>query len=226
MLIDLPEDWHDLLSQELNQTYFEHLSRFVDEQRGETEICPPEPDVFNAFKYTSVAATNVVFLGQDPYHGHGQAHGLCFSVSPGTPPPPSLINIFKELRDDIGCSIPNNGCLIPWARQGCLMLNSVLTVREGEANSHKYKGWEKFTDAVLRNIHDSRDRLVFVLWGNSAIKRGSMIDRRKHAVIQSAHPSPLSAHAGFLGSRPFSAVNRALAAGGKPTVEWQLPDLT
>jgi uracil-DNA glycosylase len=166
----------------------------------------------------------VLILGQDPYHDEGQAHGLCFSVRPGVPKPPSLNNILRELSDDIGCSTPNNGCLLPWARQGVLLLNAVLTVRAHEPNSHKNRGWERFTDAIIQAVSDNPSPVVFVLWGAYAQKKIELIDASRHSVVQSVHPSPLSARRGFFGSRPFSAVNEALQASGGSIIDWRLPD--
>jgi uracil-DNA glycosylase len=166
----------------------------------------------------------VLILGQDPYHGPGQAHGLCFSVKRGVPQPPSLVNIFKELHDDLGCAIPSHGNLEHWARQGVLLLNAVLTVRANVANSHKDRGWEQFTDAVIKAVNAKPDRVVFVLWGAYARAKKMLIDRTRHVVIESAHPSPLSASNGFFGSRPFSQINAALREAGKPEIDWQIPD--
>jgi len=168
---------------------------------------------------------SVLLLGQDPYHGEGQAHGLSFSVRPGVRVPGSLSNIYKELRDDVGFKIPNNGHLAPWAEQGVLLLNAVLTVRAGEPNSHKGKGWETFTDAVIRKVSEKAEPVVFVLWGKYAQKKVALIDAGRHAVVQCAHPSPLAARQGFFGCRPFSAVNKALKAAGRPEIDWQLPNL-
>ncbi|HEX5690728.1 MAG TPA: uracil-DNA glycosylase, partial [Roseiflexaceae bacterium] len=168
---------------------------------------------------------SVLLLGQDPYHDHNQAHGLCFSVRPGIRPPPSLANMFKELKDDLGCRVPNNGYLVPWAEQGILMLNAVLTVRAHTPNSHKGKGWERFTDAIIRAVSANDQRVVFVLWGGYAQKKLALIDAERHVVIQSAHPSPLSARNGFFGSQPFSRINAELRAAGRPEIDWQIPDL-
>jgi uracil-DNA glycosylase len=181
--------------------------------------------VFTALKLTPYADTNVFILGQDPYHDDNQAHGLAFSVRPGVPPPPSLLNIFKEMKTDVGARLPNNGYLVPWAEQGVLLLNAVLTVRAHQANSHKGKGWEKFTDAVIRAVNDKEDPVVFVLWGGYARMKKALIDADRHTILESAHPSPLSARNGFFGSRPFSKTNAALKAAGKPQVVWELPDL-
>ncbi len=225
MLVDLPSSWHTVLTDELAQPYFQKLAAFVDAEREQHEVFPPEQNVFNALKTTPLEHVNVLLLGQDPYHNDGQAHGLCFSVRPGVQPPPSLVNMFKELRDDLGYPVPNNGYLQPWAEQGVLMLNAVLTVRAHEANSHKGKGWERFTDAVIRTVNEKPDQVVFVLWGNYAQKKLSLINTARHVVVQSAHPSPLSARNGFFGSRPFSKINAALEAAGKPPVDWRIPNL-
>jgi uracil-DNA glycosylase len=227
MLFEIPTatTWREALAGERQQPYFLALQRFVAEERRKYTVFPPEPDVFNALKYTEYGQVNVVILGQDPYHDYNQAHGLAFSVRPGVAIPPSLVNIFRELRDDLGCKIPNNGCLVPWAEQGVLLLNTVLTVRAHEANSHRGKGWETFTDKVISVVNDKKEPVVFVLWGAPARKKAALIDTTRHSIVQSAHPSPLSAANGFFGSRPFSAINAALRKAGKPEIDWQLPDL-
>lgn len=225
MLIDIPPSWRALLADEIEQPYFHELAEFVDRERQQHTVFPPEQDVFNALKSTPFEQVKLLLLGQDPYHNEGQAHGLCFSVRPGVDPPPSLVNIFKELRDDVGCPIPNHGYLQHWADQGVLMLNAVLTVRAHQANSHKGKGWEQFTDTIIRKVNRKEDLVVFVLWGNYARKKLGLIDTRKHVVVESAHPSPLSARNGFFGSRPFSQINAALEAAGKPAIDWQIPNL-
>ena len=225
MQIALPESWQTHLANELNQPYFHKLAQFVDEERQHFTVFPPEPEVFSALQITPYERVNVLLLGQDPYHDHNQAHGLCFSVCPGIKPPPSLMNMFKELHNDVGFQIPNNGYLVPWAEQGMLMLNAVLTVRAHTANSHKNHGWEKFTDAVIRAVNEKRDPVVFVLWGGYAQKKLNLIDTTRHIVVQSAHPSPLSAHNGFFGSKPFSAINQALRQADKAEIDWQLPNL-
>lgn len=224
MKVRLPSSWQTVVGEELEKPYFRQLAAFVDEERREHTVYPPEDDVFNALRFTPYDQVSVLLLGQDPYHGEGQAHGLCFSVRPGVKPPRSLVNMSKELTDDLGCRIPHNGCLAPWAEQGVLLLNAVLTVRAGEPNSHKDKGWETFTDAVIRAVSDKEDPVVFVLWGAYAQKKGKLIDRDRHTIVESAHPSPLSASK-FFGSRPFSAVNKSLGAAGKAEIDWQLPDL-
>ena len=178
--------------------------------------------MFAALHLTALSQVKVLILGQDPYHGPGQAHGLCFSVRPGTPPPPSLKNIFTELRDDLGIEAPAHGDLSAWARQGVLLLNATLTVRARQAASHQGKGWERFTDAVIRAVNDKPERVVFILWGNAARKKPALVDTDRHVVVESAHPSPLSAHRGFFGSRPFSRANEALVAAGREPVDWRL----
>jgi uracil-DNA glycosylase len=182
-------------------------------------------DIFNALHYTSYHECKVVILGQDPYHGPGQAHGLSFSVKPGVKAPPSLVNIFKELHDDLGCKIPNNGCLLSWARQGVLLLNAVLTVREHQANSHKGIGWERFTDKVISLLNEREKPLAFVLWGGPARRKKAMITNPRHFIVESAHPSPLSAYNGFFGSHPFSKVNDFLTDTGQKPINWQIPDI-
>ncbi|HEX6290640.1 MAG TPA: uracil-DNA glycosylase [Herpetosiphonaceae bacterium] len=221
----LPPSWQPLLADEFDKPYFHRLRGFLDDERREHAVYPPEPEVFSAFELTPYDAVNVLLLGQDPYHDDNQAHGLCFSVRPGIKPPPSLKNIFKELRDDLGCRVPNNGYLVPWARQGILLLNAVLTVRAHEPNSHKNKGWEQFTDTVIRTVNDKDDGVIFVLWGSYAQKKRDLIDTARHTIVEGVHPSPLSAKRGFFGSRPFSKINAALREHGKPEIDWQLPDL-
>ena len=220
----LPPDWRTVLADEFAKPYFLELTEFVNDERKRNEVYPPEEDVFNAFKLSPYKRTNVLLLGQDPYHDVGQAHGLCFSVRPGVPPPPSLRNMFRELRDDVGCDIPNNGFLEPWAMQGILMLNAVLTVRAHQPASHQKKGWETFTDEVIRKVGEKPDPVVFVLWGGFAQKKIKLIDAERHVIIQSAHPSPLSAKK-FFGSKPFSKINAALRQLGQPAIDWQLPNV-
>ena len=221
----LPDGWKPELTGELDKPYFRTLQQFLTEERHTHTVYPPEQEVFAALEITPYDRVNVLLLGQDPYPNPNQAHGLCFSVRPGVTPPPSLMNIYKELRSDLGCHIPNNGYLVPWARQGILMLNAVLTVRAHQPNSHKDKGWEIFTDTIIRKTNEKDSPVVFVLWGNYARKKTGLIDTGRHTIIQSAHPSPLSARNGFFGSKPFSAINRALEAAGKPPIDWQIPDL-
>jgi uracil-DNA glycosylase len=220
----LPESWRSALAEEFAKPYFHQLQEFLTRERAAHKVFPPEEDVFNAYKYAPFEKVKVLLLGQDPYHDDNQAHGLCFSVRPGIKPPPSLVNMFKELKTDVGCKIPNNGYLVPWAEQGIMLLNAVLTVRAHEPNSHKNQGWETFTDATIRALADRADPVVFVLWGAYAQKKGKLIDAAKHPVLTAAHPSPLSASK-FFGSRPFSAVNAALEKLGKSPIDWQLPDI-
>lgn len=223
--LQLPKGWTSVLTNELGKPYFKQLQHFLlDEQRSHT-IYPPAQGIFSALELTPYDRVNVLLLGQDPYHDEDQAHGLCFSVKPGIKSPPSLANMFTELHNDLGCQIPNNGYLVPWAKQGLLMLNAVLTVRSHCPNSHKNKGWEKFTDIIIQAVNAKSDPVVFVLWGNYAQKKLKLIDTNRHTVIQSAHPSPLSAHRGFLGSKPYSTINQALQKAGKPAIDWQIPDL-
>jgi uracil-DNA glycosylase len=223
-MTSIPTGWKTVLASEVREPYYLALQDFLARERETHTVYPPEGDVFNALKYTPYENVKVVLLGQDPYHDEGQAQGLCFSVPPGVRPPPSLVNIFKELQRDQGCKVPNNGCLIPWAKQGVLLLNSVLTVRAHEPNSHKGQGWEKFTDAIIRAVTEKTHRVVFLLWGAYAQKKAEMIDAGRHVVIKSAHPSPLSAKK-FFGSKPFSAANRALEDAGLTPIDWQIPDV-
>ena len=217
--------WRPVLLNETEKPYWKPLQQFVREERKKYTVYPPDREVFAALHLTPYEKVSVLILGQDPYHDEGQAHGLCFSVRPDVAIPPSLLNIYQELHNDLGCKVPNNGCLIPWAEQGVLLLNAVLTVRAHQANSHQGKGWESFTDAVIHVVNEKTDRVVFVLWGAYARKKAPLIDTRRHVVIQSAHPSPLSASNGFFGSRPFSKINAALREAGKPEIDWQIPDL-
>jgi uracil-DNA glycosylase len=221
MTPQIPESWRGVLRAELEQPYWHKLGAFVETERAAHPVYPPQEDVFNALVFTPYDQVNVLLLGQDPYHGPGQAHGLCFSVRPGIAPPPSLVNMYKELQSDLGIAPPKHGYLERWARQGMLMLNAVLTVRESQPNSHKNQGWERFTDAVIRAVSAKTDPVVFVLWGAYAQKKAALIDKR-HTIIQSAHPSPLSARNGFFGSKPYSAINTALRAAGKPDIDWRL----
>ena len=221
----IPVGWQSVLVAETSKPYYQQLQQFLAEERQTHKVFPPEPEVFAALELTPYDAVNVLLLGQDPYHDDNQAHGLCFSVRPGVTPPPSLQNIFKELQADVGFRIPNNGYLVPWAKQGILMLNAVLTVRAHEPNSHKNKGWEIFTDTILQAISAKDSPVVFLLWGSYAQKKIKLIDAERHIILRSAHPSPLSADKGFFGSRPFSKTNAALQAAGKPVIDWQIPDL-
>ncbi len=216
-------DWNPVLRAELAKPYWSDLQRFVADERSRHTVYPPHEDVFAALHLTPYGAAKVVILGQDPYHGPGQAHGLCFSVQPGVPAPPSLQNVFKELESDLGLPPPGHGCLDAWARQGVLLLNTTLTVRAGQAASHQGKGWETFTDEVIRAVSAKPALVVFILWGAAARKKKALIDTSRHVVIESAHPSPLSARNGFFGSRPFSRTNDALAATGCEPVDWRIP---
>ena len=213
-------DWQKLIGVEFEKQYYLELRAFlIDEYKTHT-IYPEKQDLFNSFQYTSYEDTKVVILGQDPYHGVGQAHGMAFSVKPGMKPPPSLMNIYKELKSDIGCEIPNHGYLKSWADQGVLMLNTVLTVRDGEAHSHKNRGWETFTDEVIRKISEKKTPVAFLLWGRPAQEKLALISNPIHGIFQSAHPSPLSASRGFFGSQPFSKVNQFLVDRGIEPIEW------
>mgnify|MGYP001422880830 FL=1 len=215
-------DWSPILHQEFNKPYWAELQNYILDQRASHKVFPAHSDVFRAFHLTSFAALKVVILGQDPYHGEGQANGLCFSVSSGISFPPSLRNIFKELEDDVGVSKPQSGDLATWAEQGILLLNTTLTVREGTPASHQNKGWETFTDEVIRCISQKKENIIFVLWGASARRKKSLIDAAKHTCIESVHPSPLSAHRGFLGSKPFSRINQFLRQQGATEIDWSL----
>lgn len=214
--------WHDVLAQEKQQPYFIQTLTFVGQERAAGKIIyPPQKDVFNAFRFTEFHQVKVVILGQDPYHGPNQAHGLSFSVRPGVPVPPSLVNIYKELTTDIpGFEFPQHGFLQSWAEQGVLLLNTVLTVEAGKAHSHANLGWETFTDRVIAALNEKRDGIVFLLWGSHAQKKGSIIDRQRHHVLKAPHPSPLSAHRGFLGCRHFSQANRLLEQQGATPIDW------
>lgn len=219
----LPDDWKAALEDEFSAPYFHQLKDFLVEERREQTIFPPAPDVFNALRFTPLHGVKVLILGQDPYHGAGQAHGLSFSVRPGVRVPPSLRNIYKELSADIPDFVPpKHGYLRSWAEQGVLLLNAVLTVREGQANSHAGKGWEKLTDAVIRAVNAKEERVVFVLWGAYARKKKALITGPQHVIIESAHPSPLS-EKNFFGTRPFSRVNAALTEAGQTPINWHLP---
>lgn len=214
-------DWNPLLRAEFDKPYWSSLQTFVENERQHHAVYPARENVFSALHHTSYADTKVLILGQDPYHGPNQAHGLCFSVQHGVAVPPSLVNIFKELHGDLGIPIPEHGNLQAWARRGVLLLNTTLTVRAGQAASHQGKGWETFTDEVIRVVNE-KPFVVFVLWGAHARKKKALIDATRHAIIESAHPSPLSAHNGFFGSRPFSKINAALRTAGMSDVDWSL----
>lgn len=216
-------DWNPVLRAEFDEPYWHDLQAFVRDERERATIYPPDEQVFAALHLTPYAQTKVLILGQDPYHGDGQAHGLCFSVQAGVAQPPSLVNIFKELQADLGIAAPPHGNLEQWARQGVLLLNAVLTVRAHQAGSHAGKGWETFTDRVITTVNARSERVVFILWGAYARKKRPLIDMDRHVIIESAHPSPLSAHNGFFGSRPFSRANAALRAAGREPIDWAIP---
>ena len=218
-------EWEEALKPEFGKPYYRQLFQTVRQEYGRYRVYPPAEDIFNAFHFTPLPDVKAVILGQDPYHEEGQAHGLCFSVRPGTEIPPSLVNIYQELHDDLGCRIPNNGCLEKWARQGVMLLNTVLTVRAHQANSHRDIGWEQFTDAAIRILAGQDRPMVFILWGRPAQRKESMIWRQDHLVIRSPHPSPLSAYRGFFGSRPFSRTNAFLAEHGIDSIDWQIEDI-
>lgn len=218
-------DWAELLNPELVKPYYKELREFLKAEYSTRQIFPDMFAIFNALHYTSYEDARVVILGQDPYHGDGQAHGLSFSVQPGVAPPPSLVNIFKELATDLGCTVPNNGYLKPWADQGVLLLNTVLTVRAHAAGSHHGRGWETFTDRIIELLNEREKPLAFILWGTPARRKKQMITNPRHLIIESPHPSPLSAHRGFFGSRPFSRVNTWLTAQGEEPINWQLPNI-
>ncbi|HEX5724157.1 MAG TPA: uracil-DNA glycosylase [Longimicrobiaceae bacterium] len=222
MKLDVPRSWHPLLAAELEKPYFAALRSFVARERKAGPVYPPDAEVFSALELTPYEQVRVLVLGQDPYHGPGQAHGLAFSVRPGVRPPPSLKNVFKELKADQGCPVPHHGYLAAWARQGVLLLNAVLTVRGGQPNSHRGKGWETFTDAAIRAVGLREEPVVFVLWGGYAAKKVPLVDAARHTVLQAPHPSPLSAKRGFFGSRPFGAAHAALEQAGLPAVDWCL----
>ncbi len=215
--------WKAALAEEFEQPYFDALTQFVRQEYQSQRVYPPGKLIFNAFDLTPFEQVKVVILGQDPYHGPGQAHGLCFSVQRGVPPPPSLLNVFKELSYDVGFKPPSHGELTYWAKQGVLLLNTTLTVREGQAGSHRGKGWERLTDAAIRALSKSREHVVFLLWGRDAQSKEQLIDPNKHLILMSPHPSPLSAHRGFFGGQHFSQANAYLEQHGQQPIDWQLP---
>ena len=221
----ITNDWLEPLKPEFSKPYYRKLYQTVNEEYRTHQIFPPADDIFNAFALTPLHEVKVVILGQDPYHGEGQAHGLCFSVKPDVEIPPSLVNIYKELQDDCGCEIPNNGYLTKWAKQGVLLLNTVLTVRAHQANSHRGIGWEEFTDAAIRILNEQDRPMVFILWGRPAQMKKSMLTNPNHLIIESPHPSPLSAYRGFFGSRPFSRTNKFLREHGIKEIDWQIEDI-
>ncbi len=221
----IANDWLEPLKPEFSKPYYKKLYQTINEEYRSHQIFPPADDIFNAFALTPLHDVKVVILGQDPYHGDGQAHGLCFSVKPDVEIPPSLVNIYKELQDDCGCEIPNNGYLTKWAKQGVLLLNTVLTVRAHQANSHRGIGWEEFTDAAIRVLNEQDRPMVFLLWGRPAQMKKSMLTNPKHLIIESPHPSPLSAYRGFFGSRPFSRTNKFLKEHGLKEIDWQIENI-
>ena len=218
-------EWEEALRPEFSKPYYRQLFQTVRQEYSRYRVYPPADDIFNAFHFTPLSEVKAVILGQDPYHEEGQAHGLCFSVRPGTELPPSLVNIYQELHDDLGYPVPSGGCLEKWARQGVMLLNTVLTVRAHQANSHREIGWEQFTDAAIRILADQDRPMVFILWGRPAQRKESMIWRPDHLVIRSPHPSPLSAYRGFFGSRPFSRTNAFLQEHGVAPVDWRIEDI-
>ena len=224
MLPAVPVAWKAALAEEIERPSFAGLERFLDEERRTQTIFPAEADVFSALELTPLDDVRVLILGQDPYPGEGQAHGLSFSVRPKIATPASLANIFQELKDDVGATTPSHGHLESWAKQGVLLLNAVLTVRAHAPNSHKGKGWESFTDGIIRAVSAQPAPAVFVLWGAFAQKKKALVDTTRHAVVEGAHPSPLSARRGFFGSRPFSKTNAALRAAGRAEIDWQVPE--
>lgn len=220
MNVKIEDSWKTVLKDEFEKPYFKSLTDFVKSEYSSQTIFPPGRQIFSAFEHTPFDRVKVVIIGQDPYHGKGQANGLCFSVSDGIPFPPSLQNIFKELKDDLNIEIPKSGNLERWADQGVLLLNATLTVRESNAGSHQNRGWEQFTDAVIQKLSTEKQNLVFILWGSYAQKKGAVIDPSKHFIIKSAHPSPLSSYRGFFGSKPFSKTNQFLKSIGKEEIKW------
>ena len=218
-------DWYEALKEEFKKPYYKKLYDTVNAEYHTRKIFPPAQDIFNAFHLTPLKDVKVVILGQDPYHGDGQAEGLSFSVKPGVDIPPSLVNIYQELHDDLGCYIPNNGYLTKWAKQGVLMLNTVLTVRAHQANSHRGMGWEQFTDAAIRILNEQDRPIVFILWGSPAQKKAQMLNNPKHLILKAPHPSPLSAYRGFFGSRPFSQTNEFLVKNGLEPIDWQIENV-
>ncbi len=220
MNIEIEESWKTVLEQEFHQTYFTDLIDFVKDEYKNDKIFPPGKLIFNAFNTCPLDSVRVVIIGQDPYHGPGQANGLCFSVNDGVKFPPSLVNIFKEIQNDLGLEYPASGNLERWAKQGVLLLNATLTVRAHNAGSHQGKGWEKFTDEVIRTLSERKNNLVFFLWGSYAQKKGANIDRERHCVLESVHPSPLSAHRGFFGNKHFTECNEYLIFSGQDPIDW------
>ncbi len=224
-MIKMDNDWQSILENEFNKEYYNELNKYIIKEYDNHVVFPKWDDLFTAFNLTPYNKVKVVILGQDPYHNEGQSHGLCFSVKPHVAIPPSLVNIYKELSEDCGCYIPNNGYLEKWARQGVLLLNTVLTVRAHEPNSHQGKGWEMFTDAVICEVNKIDRPVVFILWGNPARKKKSMLNNPKHLILEGPHPSPLSSYRGFFGSKPFSKSNEFLIANGLEPIDWQIENI-
>ncbi|WP_445505593.1 uracil-DNA glycosylase [Niallia sp. 03091] len=220
----IQNDWQSFIAKEKQKDYFLKLEAFLQQEYQQYTIYPAQKDIFNSLLFTPYHHVKVVILGQDPYHGPNQAHGLSFSVQPNVPTPPSLKNMYKELKEDLGCPIPNHGYLKSWTDQGVLLLNTVLTVREGKAHSHRGKGWETFTNEIIKELNRREDPVIFVLWGKPAQEKLTFIDTTKHEVILSSHPSPLSAYRGFFGSKPFSKINEILSKWGKAQIEWRVDD--
>ena len=221
----LGNDWDEVLGEEFDKEYYQKLRTFLDDEYKHKTVYPLPQHIYSALRLTPYKDVKVVILGQDPYHEPGQAHGLSFSVNKGIEVPPSLVNIYKELHDDLGCYIPNNGYLIKWAKQGVLLLNAVLTVEAHKANSHKGKGWEELTDTIIKKLNEKEEPVVFILWGRNARDKKAYITDPKHLIIESVHPSPLSAYNGFFGSRPFSRTNDFLRANGLKEIDWQIDDI-
>lgn len=221
----ITNDWLTVLNDEFRKPYYKELYSYVKQEYNTAQVFPPAEDIFNAFHLTPLSKVKVVILGQDPYHNVGQAHGLCFSVKPDVEIPPSLVNIYQELHDDLGCYIPNNGYLVKWAEQGVLMLNTVLTVRAHQANSHRGKGWEEFTDAAIRALNKQDRPIVFILWGRPAQMKRAMLNNPNHLILEAPHPSPLSAYRGFFGSKPFSKTNQFLREHGETPIDWQIENV-
>lgn len=224
-MISLKNDWDKIFEKEYEKEYFKKLNFFLEEEYANYKIYPEKKDVFSPFLFSNYKDTRVIILGQDPYHGEGQAHGLAFSVKPGVKIPPSLGNIYKEIEQELGIKKPNNGYLVPWANQGILLMNSVLTVRDDNANSHKGKGWEIFTDKIIEKLNEKADPVIFVLWGNNARNKKKLIDTSRHYVLESVHPSPLSANRGFFGCNHFIKINEILKSLGKKEINWFIPNI-
>ena len=224
-MVEFNNKWDDVLSGEFSKDYYINLRKFLIDEYENKKVYPDMNNIFNALKLTSFEDVKVVILGQDPYHGENQAHGLAFSVNKGIKIPPSLLNIYKELQNDLGCYIPNNGYLVSWAEQGVLLLNTVLTVREGEPNSHKNKGWEIFTDKVISKLNEREDPIIFILWGNNAKEKLKLITNKNHFILTAPHPSPLSASRGFFGCKHFSKVNEILRSLNKKEIDWQINNI-